>query len=282
MMAWWMSTITLAAPAQPELHQAVEALYKRQLPEEAICVEAPGELPGRFRDATAVGVRRGARGCVLIGVMIGETLHAPESAASAALDQEAWGRVDARQRASDLSAWTRRILLAFDQALGESTQQATGGGFTIEQRYLRRTDTAGATTQSLGTWSFDASGELLDHRASPESHHKTTLSVRSDRLTGTLTSELVEAALFEQGRAIKDCFTTAWEHDLTLDGRVRLAWTVQEGKATDLSVIEDGQPLSMDLARCYASVVRRLEFPEDATGTVRWIFATTRSDTEAP
>lgn len=281
MTAWWMSTIALGA--SPEIQAAVEALYERPLPEAAICVGDPGELPGRFRDATAVGVRRGARGCVLVGVMIDGALHPPEAAAASALDPEAWDMVDADQRASDLHAWTQAILLAFDQPVGEGSQRALPSrGFSIEQRYLHRTDAKQATTQSLGTWTFDASGGLLEHQASPEAHHETSLSVRPDRLTGNLTSSIVEAALFQEGGHIKDCFVEAWEHDLTLDGRVRLAWTVSGGKATELSVIEDERPLSMELARCYATAVRKLEFPEGTAGGVRWVFATTRSEATSP
>ncbi len=282
MVVWWMNVIALGAPAQPEVHSSVEALYGREIPEAAVCIGDPTDLPGRFDDATAVGVRRGARGCVLVGVWIDGELIPPEGAATVALDEEAWQMVDAQQRASDLQAWTHGILLAFDQPVDEGTQRAIKGGFVVEQGYLHRADAAGVTTDSQGTWRFDASAALTEQSSAPDRHHKTVLSVRPDRLTGDLTSEIVEAALFEKGRAIKDCFVEAWEQDLTLDGRVRFAWSVSEGKVSDLSVIEDARPLSMDLARCYATSVRKLAFPEDLTGGVRWVFATTRSDVEAP
>ena len=117
MIPAWLTTTALAAATDTEVHAAVEALYGREIPEAAVCVARPDDLPGRFHDVAAAGVKRGHRGCVLVGVMLDAELLAPEVAARHAVDPEAWQMVDPAQRAQDLLAWTRSVLLASSAGL---------------------------------------------------------------------------------------------------------------------------------------------------------------------
>ena len=270
-----------AAPTDAEIHAAAEGLYGRTLPEGAVCAGRPTALPERFEASVAVGVRRGHRGCVLVGVMIDERLEAIEEAAAAAVDAGAWDGLTAEDQAADLLAWTQQILLAFDTATGPGTAARTATGFEVSLPFLRRNEASGGTTAHEGTWSFDATAGLTDEALTPGARFTTTLTVRDDRLTGNLSADLVQATLQQKGQVIKDCFNDAWADDLALSGRTMFTWTVAGGEVDALTVIEE-EGLRIDLAKCYASALRRLEFPEEAAGTVRWVFAVGRSEVTDP
>jgi hypothetical protein len=261
-----------------EVVAAVEVLYGKDLPEGAVCIERPGDLPGRFRDVVVAGVKRGARGCVVVGALIDDKLVEPEAAAAKALDPEAWKLVDDAQRAEDLLAWTDEVLLAFDQPLDKGGAQARGGRFVVERAYLHRDSDKAVSARSLGTWTFDAEARLVESDSTPEAWWRTVLTARPGRLEG-IGADVVQQVMTSQGRVITGCFTDHWSRDLTLAGGVQLAWSVTAGKVGDLTLVaEPGKPAPEALARCYASAIRKLEFPPEANGTVRWVFVADRRE----
>lgn len=278
MIPWLVSSALAQAPTDEVVRAAVDALYGKPIPAEAVCVTRP-ELPARFREPAVVGVRRGARGCVLIGVVLDAAIVPPASAAGAARDPEAWAAVDPAQRAQDLLAWTERVLLAFDQpdaSVAGQVGAAKGGGHTVERAYLRRDEVSGRSLRATGRFTFDDGLALAPVEETVDRRYETTMFVRPDRVTG-LDAGVVEQALTAQGGSIRKCFTEAWEADLALAGRVRLEWVVSGGKADALAVLADDDPPEA-LARCYARAVRAVPFPADAAGEVRWVFAVDRRE----
>jgi hypothetical protein len=265
-------------------HEALDAAYGKPVPDAAVCLADP-ELPGRFVDVLAVGARQGQRGCVLFGVLVGETWYAPDAALAAAVDPEAWKLVDAAQRGRDLLAWTDGVLLAFAQPLeGEGSVAPSKGGWIVERPYLRREDAAGRSVEATGRWTFGANplagpaGAAGPAQVAAEetigARYETVLTMRADRLEG-VPDAAVQSALTAHGGAVRQCFQQAWEQDLALAGKVRLAWTVTGGKADAVGVIADDAP-PPDLAACYARAVRAGAYPPEITGKVRWVFSVER------
>lgn len=272
-----VSSAFAEAPAKSRedlAHEALNQAYGKPVPDAAVCLADP-ELPGRFVDVLAVGARQGQRGCVLFGVLVGETWHAPEAALAAAVDPEAWKLVDAAQRGRDLLAWTDGVLLAFAQPIeGEGSVAPTKTGWIVERPYLRREDGAGRSVEATGRWTFDAAPAQVSAEETLGVKWETVLFVRADRLEG-VPDAAVQAALTAHGGAVKQCFQAAWEEDLTLTAKVRLAWTVTGGKADAVGVIADDAP-PQELAACYARSVRAGAYPPEITGKVRWVFGIER------
>ena len=65
------------------------------------------------------------------------------------------------------------------------------------------------------------------------------------------------------------------QQDLALDGPVRVQWSITSGQASAVGVVATDQA-HPELNRCYASVLRRVVFPEELTGTMVWSFTADR------
>lgn len=62
---------------------------------------------------------------------------------------------------------------------------------------------------------------------------------------------------------VETCVQTAMKADPSLDGRIALAWRVQDGSATSIRVIDNATD-DADLARCVTRAVRRMKFADGA------------------
>ncbi|MBX2801742.1 MAG: hypothetical protein KTR31_28950 [Myxococcales bacterium] len=270
-----------AAPTDEEVKGMVEAVYDRTLPMEAMCITRP-ELPAAFREVVVAGVRRGALGCSVVGVVTKDKLRKATSA-TAAIKASAWEELSAQERADHLKAYTEQVLLAFAQVQDDSSQaRARGEGFEVTSTYIHRVKKSGYTALSEGRWRFDANGKVEEKSETPQRYWRTKLSVRPAKVTGTLTTDMVASTVNQRGAVVKRCFTRAWEKDPTLRGRVQLTWTVQEGKSANLGVIDNDSPPE-ELANCYAwRAVNQLEWPAEERGTVQFVFAVSRTDAEPP
>jgi hypothetical protein len=210
--------------------------------------------------------------------MHGEELLEPEGALVGIVGAEAWSALEPARRDALLSAWTADVLLAFGQVDGEPTIVARDGQWIVSATYRHRTDDTDVAGRSEGTFTFDEAGALTSEDSTLQDRWRTTFFVRPDSVEG-VSQEIVLKALQTKGRTLKQCFTDAWEYDLELQGRVRLAWTLQAGKAEQMAVVA-GDEHPEDLARCYARVVRSVAFPEEAAGQVRWSFSAVKAPVE--
>lgn len=279
-----IATLAVAvAAAQPitqgDAHRAINELYGSEVPSEAVCAK-PTDLPTLFKASTAaVGVKRGAEGCKLAGVVVDGKVFKPEDAAEAAIDGEAWASAEDTEKAKAIAKWVDEVLLAFARPDPDTPRvRRTSRGYDVLRTYVHRTNTKNQTAKSAGSWTFGAKGEQLGHNTEELQRWSSRFFVRPDRLEG-VEKEVVVDALTSYGRVIKDCYHEAWTRNPALQGRIRLEWTIANGEATDLSVIGGDSP-DMELAKCYARAVRSIQFPDDASGDVRWVFAVERSEVE--
>jgi hypothetical protein len=288
-MSWLGAAVAqelAAEPASPEpgsdasIHAQVEQLYGRSLPEAGVCVERPALGEPFAGDPTPVGVQRGARGCVLIGVVVAGTLRSPEEALAAAVEDDVWSNLGVEAGVTALRTWTDAVMLAFDQPTGSAAVTGTGNRWVVTRRLLRRGDGAGQSEEVEATLTWNAARELVSAEEDVQVRWLTTLYVRPDKVSG-LPEGAVDRALTDHGRVVRQCFTDAWTDDLAQAGRVRLKWDVAGGKVGTVAVItEDGT--DEDLARCYARAVRSGAYPAEASGTVTWIFGIERRRLTGP
>jgi len=279
------SALLLVATAQPALAMdkaivdAVSDVYGKPVPEQAICVGEPVALPNEFRgQPVPVGVKQGHRGCTLIGVMVDGAFNDLETAAWLSIDAKAWKKLSAGKRGGLLAEWTTGVLLAFDQVdetVKPSAAARGDGGFETRATFWQRVDERYVTRHTQGVFYFNKDGllETADREAGTEDF-KTGFFIKKYSLKGQLSDAEVVGALETKGRRFTACFEEQWSGDYHLDGRIRLQWTVRDGKATQLAVADEIYP---DLAKCYARVVRELEFPKDRGATIIWSFNVVRT-----
>jgi hypothetical protein len=276
-----LTAVALAqTPADP-IQANVDRIYGKAVPKEAICVERP-ELGAPFTGAPAVvGVRRGVRGCVLLGVAVGEQWLEPGAALGGSIDRAAWDALDAAGRQAAWLKWTDEVLLAFDQPSADGLAQVTVDAkkkvTVVDRRYMRRDDKAGRSADAVSKWTFD--NTTLAQTGAPTeqvlAREDVSLFQRADKLDG-VSDAVVGAAIESKGLTIRKCFTHAWEDDLSLDGRVRLEWNVTGGKAAGMVIVTE-EDTNEALAQCYARSINSAAFAADAKGSVRWVFGVTRT-----
>jgi hypothetical protein len=276
-----LTAVALAqTPADP-IQANVDRIYGKAVPKEAICVERP-ELGAPFTGAPAVvGVRRGVRGCVLLGVAVGEQWLEPGAALAGAIDRAAWDALAGDAREAAWLKWTDEVLLAFDQpsadGLAQVTVDAKKKATVVDRRYMRRDDAAGRSADAVSKWTFD-NATLAQTGAPTEQvleREDVGMFQRVDKLDG-VSEAVVSAAIQSKGLTIRKCFTNAWEQDLGLDGRVQLEWNVSGGKAAGMAIVTE-EGTNEELAKCYARSINSAAFPADAKGSVRWVFAVSRT-----
>ncbi|MEZ4241023.1 MAG: hypothetical protein R3F59_33660 [Myxococcota bacterium] len=267
-----------AAPgvvSDERVHELVEGLYGRELPAAGVCVDRPALGEPFTGMPVPVGVQRGARGCVLVGVVVDGALLAPEDALAAALPEAAWQALSSDQRVSALQRWTGAVELAFVQPAGPATVTGRGNGqWVVTQRVLRRGEGAGTSEAASLTTTWGADRRRISVTEDVTGRWLTTLYVRRDKLSG-IAEAAVDRALTDHGRVVRQCFSDAWAADLALDGRVRLSWTVADGKVGTVAVITEAGT-NEALARCYAQAVRAGSYPAGSSGQVTWVFGVDR------
>jgi hypothetical protein len=273
-----LATLALAQDPDP-IQQNVDRVYGKAVPKEAVCVERP-ELTAPFLGTTVVAVRRGLRGCVLLGVMVGETWYEPGAALPAAVDRAAWDGLDAATRESRWLEWVDEVLLAFDQpvagGLAQVTVDAKKKVTVIDRRYRRHEDSAGRSADAVTKWTFDNATLLVTTSAEQVlSREDVSLFQRAEKVEG-MAEATVDEAIRSKGKTIRTCFTKAWEADLALSGRVRLEWSVADGKVVEVAVLAD-EKTNDTLAACYGRAIRSAAYPAGTSGSVRWVFGIDRT-----
>jgi hypothetical protein len=199
----------------------------------------------------------------------------PESAANTLLG-EVWSKASSTERSQLVGSWTSEVLLAFDQPLLEPLLgRSEGKNWRVPTSYLKRRDATGGTVQMDGSFLYDMNLSLLVRPAAEEGTPFTTRLLLNPYHTRDDSVEVVRAALHTRGKAFQDCFDAAWERDLSLSGPVRVQWSIAGGAATAVGVVatDEGHP---DLNRCYGSVLRRVVFPDELSGTMVWSFTADR------
>jgi hypothetical protein len=264
MISLWFTLNAYAAPAAvtETLTAAVSDAYGKSVPSQAICTEVPTLPDGVDADVVVVGVTQRLAGCRLLGVWSNETLLSPGAAASAVLGEAI--------TSSALEHWTQNVLLAFDQVDASTPliTKKTGTGWQVRVTFYQRRDARGGSLRTAGSFDFDRSGALTASDRDGGEAFMTRLVQTPYRVEG-VESGVVISAVTSRGKAILDCFETAWSEDLTLDGPTRLQWTIAGSKASAVGVLmgDDDHP---NLVSCYGRQIREMAFPADATGTVVW------------
>ncbi len=265
------------------IHTAVDQLYGKDVPTAGVCIDRNVDLPDHFGgDPVPVGVKRGAKGCVLAGVMVGGMLRKPESAAVASLDAEAWKALDNPSRAKELVTWTDQILLAFAAPDGGDGAPAkvTKSAITFSRGYVRRDEPSRTTVHAIGSYAFALDGMLTGTPTEKIDKRWTTSTyTRAETLIG-IDLATVESGLETKGGIIRECFLKVWETTPDLTGRVVLRWTIDEGKSNDVSLVNmPGDPTpNKNLANCYANAVNGILWAPGITGEVVWVFAIDRRE----
>ena len=281
MMIWWLTQLTLAAPASDDLvHMVVDELYGKDIPEEAVCIERPN-LPAPFaEDLVVVGVMRGAVGCELLGVMVNGSYKPADVAASAAIAPKSWKGARQSERAQWLLQWTNTIHLAFKQfdIMGTSpTSVATGSGYDVTATYWERTDQDYVARNATGVFRYDRNGVLVGSEVTGPAY-RYSFSAREYRLNG-LNGDAIHQSLTQQGRTLKRCANDAWKKDLTLEGRTRMQFRLSQGKASQIALVAEDDS-GTGIERCYSAALKKIDFPAEISGTVVWSFSLTRIPVE--
>lgn len=278
-MISFVTTVALAQTPTADLIQSnVDRIYGKPVPPAAVCVAHP-ELGAPFQGApTPVAVRRGARGCVLLGVVVGDQWYAPAAALPAAVDKGAWTGLDGATRETKWVEWVDRVLLAFDQpspsGLAQVTNDAKRQVTVVDRRYWRRSEEPGRSADVVNKWTFDAKLVVASSTEQVLSEEDVSLFQRAEKVDG-VSEAAVDQAITTKGLVIRKCMTQAWEEDLGLEGRVRLEWSLAAGKVSDIVILAE-EETNDALAACYARAVKNASYPADAAGTVRWVFAVQR------
>jgi len=265
------------------IHTAVDQLYGKDIPTAGVCIDRDVELPAYFGgDPVPVGVKRGAKGCTLVGVMVGGMLRKPESASVASLDPEAWKGLDGPTRAKVLVAWTDQVLLAFAAPDGADIAPAkvTKTAITFARGYVRRDEPSRTTVHAIGNFAFALDGTLTGTPTEKVDKRWTTSTYTRAETLIDVDQNVVETGLETKGGIIRECFAKVWEHTPDLTGRVVLRWSINEGKTENVSLVNmpgDATP-NKNLANCYANAVNGIQWPSAEKGEVVWVFAIDRRE----
>jgi hypothetical protein len=268
------------------IHDAVEALYGKPIPTEGVCIRRGVELDAVFTGSPVpVAVKRGAKGCVLIGVMIQGNLVDPKTAATASLDAAAWGALDAAGKTAALGQWTERVLLGFHDpdAKAPTQPKPTKAGILVSRGYFRRDHAMWTAVHAVGTWTFGPDGSFAaDPVEKLDGTWRSEHFTRPERVTG-VTNEAVISGLETRGALIKECFESAWIADLDWAGRVVLEWTITGGATQGISLVTmpGDPPPNKTLANCVANTVNGITWNEGVRGDVVWVFALIRDPVTA-
>ena len=271
---WIVLSLSLAhaTPSEAMLEAASNA-YGKAIPEVAMCIKQ-ANLPG-VDPFQVVGVTQRRAGCSLLGIWAKDRWMDPANAASTLLGTT-WSKASLTEQGQLVGSWTSEVLLAFDQPLHEPLLgRSEGKNWRVPTSYLKRRDAIGGTLQMDGSFLYDMDMFLLTRPSPEEGTPFTTRLLLNPYHTRDDSVETVRTALHTRGKAFQDCFDAAWEDDLSLDGPVRVQWSIAGGAATAVGVVatDEGHP---DLNRCYASVLRRVAFPDDLSGTMVWSFTADR------
>lgn len=270
----------LAASSSPDetVVNAVSALYGKPVPAQAICVGEP-DLPDEFSGSPVpVGVMRGAAGCRLVGVVVNGAWTDTAEALPKSLG-DAWGSARQAKRQELVESWTRQVLLAFDQLDPASKlvpRSGATGGFEVDATFWQRTDERHVARHTNATFYFDKDARLETADRDRGTDWRTTFYVQDYKVDGVAASDVM-GALKQQGRTLTGCMDEAWKADHTVEGRVRMQWTIRDGQATQLAMLDEGDT-DEQLASCYGSALRKIRFPEGMGGTVIWSFSVVRTE----
>lgn len=272
-MWFFLSVVMAHATPSDALVEAASSAYGKPVPSVALCVKDT-HLEG-LEPFQVIGVTQRRAGCTLLGVWAHEAWLEPSQAAPALL-ADAWTKASPAEKSARIGAWTQEVFLAFDQPLHTPlTGQAQGRNWSVAATYLKRRDATGGSLQMEGSFLFSDTLSLVKSPVAEEGTAFTTRLLLNPYHSKDASVETVRAALHSKGKAFQDCFDAAWEGDLAIDGPVRVQWSIASGKASAVGVVatDEAHP---ELNRCYASVLRRVAFPESLTGTMVWSFTADR------
>lgn len=261
-----------------QIKAAIDALYGRDIPQKALCVERP-TLPEPIGTVVAVATKRGERGCVLVGVMVGADLQEPQVALAKVIPPAVFAKLPTQERVDLLLAWTDQVLLAFDtpSETVPGTASSTKSTSTVTRRFLRRSERDLGIDDITARYSYNAA---LEPTVTETVHAKwqTNFFSRPVHLEG-VDEQTVLTALATKGQRIAECFGNLWASDPTAAGRVVFEWTVASGKVDALTVESSpSEPVNGPLAACYGRYIADTAWPPEANGRVRWSFAATRGE----
>ncbi len=255
----------------PELLEAISTAYGKAVPKQAVCLSTV-ILREVEADVLAVGITQRLAGCRLKGLWTDGEWSSIEDGIPNILGDLARDR-NATTLYED---WTREVLLAFDQGIFTEPLQAThhGSGWQVTGGFYQREDGVGQSRHSQGTWTFDSAGRLTAVERDNGQRYTTRLLSTAYRTEG-IAEDAVRAAIHTRGGHFKQCFQQAWEVDLSLEGPVRLHWTMAGGIIKTMGVV-DAKDTQRGLLTCYSSWLRKVPFPESFSGSVRWSFTADR------
>jgi hypothetical protein len=273
------------APDQP-VWDAVDAVYGKPVPHSSVCVARPTVAEPLHGAPIAVATKRGALGCVLVGVMVDGAWYEPGAALPHALDPAAFAALDAAGREKVLLDWTDHVLLAFQQPHGLAvvTADPKTKSTLVDRQYFRRDDQPAHSVDAVSKWTYGPDLVATAAVEQVQSRIATTLFLRPNKVEG-LDTAAVDAALTSKGLVIRQCFTDAWNRDLSLDGKVVLDWAVADGKVGTISVVNEAgppdlgkppKPADPELAKCYANAIRSAAYPAGSKGAVSYVFGIDR------
>jgi hypothetical protein len=269
------------------IQDAVDALYGKPIPTDGVCIRRGVELDPVFTGSPVpVAVKRGAKGCVLVGVMVqGKLVSPPGAAATASLDAASWGALDAAKKTAALGQWTDQVLLAFSDPDAKMPTQPkpTKAGILVTRGYVRRHEPMWTTVHAVTTWTFGPDGSFAaDPVEKVDQTWRSEHFTRPERVAG-VTNEQVIAGLETRGAVIKECFLKAWNDDLGWAGRVALEWKIDNGASQNVALVTmaGDPPANKPLANCVANAVNGITWSEGLEGSVVWVFALIRDQVTA-
>jgi hypothetical protein len=236
----------------------------KDVPEKFLCTHAP-VLPEPF-DAPLIvaGVKVKGKGCVTQGVVSRGRLEPAEKALPVVLGTT-WPTLDAEAREAAIAFWTKEVLFAYAQPTAAPEVETRDGVVTVTTPILRRSTAALTAEETTVTHTFAADGTATVTETPPTTW-VSSLVLKPNSAKGLSVDEL-QSTLESRGKLLERCLRGAWQEDLTLVQRTRIAWDIAQGKATGLKV---RQQHSHALSQCFANVIGQLEFPTDGTVDVEF------------
>lgn len=277
MIGLFLTQLALAGTASDDLvHMVVDEIYGKDVPDQAVCIERP-ELPEPFAaDIVAIGVMRGAVGCELMGVMVNSAFKKPEVAAAAAIDDGAWKKASASEKATWMLQWTNSVQLAFKQfdvSGAMPSSKPIGSSTAVTVTYWERTEDDYVARHATGVYTWDSKGELSDLSVEGP-RYRYSFGANAYRLNGQ-NGDAIHGALTQQGKTLKNCAKDAWKKDLTFHGSTRMQFQISGTKASQIALVaEDDSGTGVE--RCYSAALKKITFPDSVDGTVVWSFVHTR------
>ena len=274
MITWLIAAALAASPVTDEVvYTVVDTLYGKPVPKEGVCIQRPTLAEPFKQDVVVIGVMRGSIGCQTLGAMWDGSYASKADGLKKGIDPKTWASASQKERGEWSMIYTTNVVLAFEQfdiADPRPRHSAMAGGSLVQATYWTRTRDAWVAKHATSTYEFDRTGALIREDISESTRWKSSFSVQSFR-GGSVPDEPIHTALEQQGRTLLKCVGAAWKEDLTITGRTRMQWTLEQGKATQIALVaqdDDGSGIE----QCYYRALAEIEFPPELAGRVIWAF----------